>query len=106
MSLLLDILVIGAFIVGVSLNAKRGLVKSLLLVFGYAFSIWLAGFLSANYSGEIYDRYLEKHIEPKLCEQAQKIDSAKIINEKIEPKTRGIDRNKSKVDIDIPSCVL
>ncbi len=97
MSLLLDILVIGAFIVGISLNAKRGLVKSLLLVFGYAFSIWIAGVLSANYSGEIYDRYLEKHIEPKLCEQAQKLDSAKIINEKIFKKELGIEVSDKEV---------
>lgn len=83
MSIILDILVVGAFIIGISVNARRGLIKSLLMVFGCVLSIWLAVVISANYSGALYDKYIEKHVISKLNEQVLKIDSAKIINEKI-----------------------
>jgi len=83
MSLILDIIVGASFIIGISTNARRGLVKSLLLVFGYIVSIWLSAYISANYCDEVYGSFLENSIEQKLTKQTMKIDSAEIIRDKV-----------------------
>ena len=90
MSMILDIFVIVAFVIGISVNAKRGLVKSVLLVFGFIISIWLATFLSAKFSGDLYDSFFEKGVESKLSQKVAKMDSAEIIREEIFTKKLGV----------------
>lgn len=83
MSLIFDILVAGAFIIGISVNARRGLVKSILLVFGYIISIWLAGVIAGQFSERFYDKFLDRKLSEKIQTETEKLDSAKLIKDKL-----------------------
>lgn len=83
MSLIFDIVVAAAFVIGISVNARRGLVKSILLVIGYIISIWLAGMIAGNYSEKIYESFLDEKLSQTIQSETENIDTAKLIKEKL-----------------------
>lgn len=92
-----DLAVIAAFVIGISVNAKRGFVKSVLLVAGYALSVGLAAVISAEISEGFYDSYLQNGVTKKIREEAAELDSAVIINEKLFDDRLGIEVSDGEV---------
>lgn len=97
MSLALDIFAVAAFITGISVSAKRGFVKSLLLVIGCVVCVVLSGSISASCYGRVYESLLEEKVSGKICSEAEKFDSAAFINEKLFKEKLGIEISDEKV---------
>lgn len=83
MNWIFDIAIIAVFIIAVSVNARRGFVKSVLLVSGYVLSVGLAAVIGAAFGENIYHDYAQEKITDKIQSYVDDIDSAKLINEKL-----------------------
>lgn len=80
MNWIFDAVVLVVVIAAVSLNAKRGFVKSLLVVVTFLVSVAAASLLSLPVSSVIYDQFVSEKVNEKISDQLPDLDTATEIN--------------------------
>lgn len=80
MKWIFDVLVLVVIIAAVSFNAKRGFVKSLLVVVTFLVSVAAASLLSLPVSSVIYDQFVSEKVNEKISDQLPDLDTATEIN--------------------------
>lgn len=90
MQILLDLLTVIVILAGISINAKRGLVKSVLIIVSAIASIWLAGSIAGRYSKPLYERFFEKQIEKSISNEVSDFDCVELINKELFKEKLGI----------------
>lgn len=97
MKWIFDAFVIIVMIAAVSINARRGFVKSLLLVVAFLVSVAAASVLSLPASSVIYDKFVSEKVNEQIADQLPEIDAADKINEAVFSEGLGITVDNEEV---------
>lgn len=74
---------IAVLLIAVSVNARRGFVRAVIMLVGCVAAFAVASLVSAKYTGDLYEDYINDKLYEAVCEKADGFDSAQFINEKL-----------------------